>query len=147
MSPALRTFASVVSGYFLMGVLVFALDFGVGLAFADSVTEGAEDGVVQFSGGAPILIIMLAGSVLAAIAGGALAGKVGDTQSGGNGPGPRILAALVLVLGVMSNLSGAPAYPAMIPNWYIWSIPILGTLGVMLGARLVESTPDETPME
>ncbi len=117
MSPALRTFASVISGYFLMGGIVIVVDLGVGLAFADAfemaaAAPGQAAEVPQFSGGATVLLAMLAGSVLAAIAGGALSGKVG-----GGAKGPRILAALVLVLGLMSNVTGALAYPETVPAW------------------------------
>ncbi|MDP6955939.1 MAG: hypothetical protein QF599_08170, partial [Planctomycetota bacterium] len=62
----------------------------------------------------------------------ALSGKVA-----GGAKGPRILAALVLVLGVMSNVGGALAYPDTVPAWYLWSLPFCGMLGVMVGAQLV----------
>lgn len=140
----LRILASMIVGYLILFLCLFALCTGAYLAMG---TEAAfQPGSYQVSG--TWLAVSFVLSFAAAVVGGWVSKAIARTQTG-----PRALAGLVLVLGLamaaMVAMSPPPPAerPADVPSmeammkaqqpvWVAVLSPIIGVAGVLLGGRL-----------
>ncbi len=109
----LRNFGAAVLGFVVMAVIVSVLS----LVMAFVVDEGAG-----------MIVASIVVSLVAAVLGGVVCAKVA-TDNGGM----WILIAAVVVIGVGVAVAGP-----MEPTWLTWLNPLLGAVGVYLGARLVK---------
>lgn len=150
-----RLIGAVVVGYVTLALLIFAaftlayLVIGADLAFR----PGVYDVSVLW------VLISIVVSFGAAVAGGWVARRISGTVTG-----PRVLAGLVVVLGVVMTLAtmgGAPeaagARPdgvgameamqvAQTPFWLMLLNPFIGALGILLGGKaLPGATRNDTP--
>ena len=127
----LRNFGAAVLGFVVMAVIVSVLS----LVMAFVVDEGAG-----------MIVASIVVSLVAAVLGGVVCAKVA-TDNGGM----WILIAAVVVIGVgvavagpmmadmVSEVDMADTMDAsMEPTWLTWLNPLLGAVGVYLGARLVK---------
>lgn len=127
----LRNFGAAGLGYVVMAVVVFALT----LLMAFVVDEGAG-----------LIVGSIVVSLVAAVLGGVVCAKVAA-----NNGGMWILIAAVVVLGVGFAVVGPmmaemvseadmidTAEAAQQPTWLAWLNPLLGAVGVYLGARLAK---------
>lgn len=140
----LRIVASVVVGYIVLFLCVFALLSGAYLALG---ADGAfQPGSYQVS--TTWILISFVLSFAAAVVGGLVSRGIARSQTG-----PRALAGLVLVLGLVMAVSVAMSPPppavrdASLPNmeammkaqtpfWVAVLNPLVGVAGVLLGGRL-----------
>ncbi|MCY4573160.1 MAG: hypothetical protein OXF01_10210 [Gemmatimonadetes bacterium] len=131
----MRNFGAAVLGYVVMVVAVFTLT----LIMAFVVSEGTG-----------MIVASIVVSLVAAVLGGVVCAKVA-TDNGGM----WILIAAVLVIGLgmaalgpmMADMAADAVAEAgmtesmdvsMEPTWLTWLTPVLGAVGVYLGARLVK---------
>lgn len=141
----LRTIFGVILGYITMAVLVFVTFTAIYLAIgADKAFEpGTYDPSVLW------IVIMFAVGLGAGIAGGYVSATVARQMWA-----PKVLALLVLVLGLLFALPAALAtkdkpntragdvsnfdamQEARTPTWVALLNPVVGVAGVLLGARL-----------
>jgi hypothetical protein len=140
-----RIAAGVIVGYFVMLVLVVVLGVAVFLAL------GAEHAFAPGAYTPSVLwiVIALSCALLAAIAAGWVCAAIG-----GAGTAPKVLAGLVLVLGLIfvypalnpeadlrptARMSGEPVMVSLKnarqPVWIAVMNPILGVVGVLVGSR------------
>ncbi|MCE7974730.1 MAG: hypothetical protein DYG92_10490 [Leptolyngbya sp. PLA1] len=147
-----RTIAAIVVGYIVIAVTVFGLGLG---AYAGI---GPENAYQERSWHATTIIglLMLISGVLAAVVGGWVAGKIDGTPRGYRG-----LAGVLLVLGLgMAALQMAqPAPPPRTepvtmklamehrrdhrdPAWVTWLLPVIGSVGVMVGGAGTRGKPE-----
>jgi len=146
MHPKVRTVLAVVAGYFLMVVIVIG---SLGLAWMVLGADGAFAGEGPYPS-AGWLAFSVIGGFIAAILGGFLARHLGGSAAAVKG-----LVGLVLVLGLISALTGGGSkgknpvadqavaemswgeagQHAQQPTWYNWLIPLVGAAGVVLGGR------------
>lgn len=141
----LRTIAAVVVGYLAIALFVFATFSIVYLVLGPSFAF--DPGTVDVTVGWMVVASVL--NVVAAILGGVLAARIGRSQTA-----VKALAALVLVLGVVSAVMvmnapvkqlperpltsmEAAAY-AKQPVWYSVLLPLLGVAGVCIGGAIAK---------
>jgi hypothetical protein len=148
----LRAIGSVVLGYIVMFVLVFGL-------FTAAYFMLGADGAFQ-PGSYDVSMVWAVLSVVvglvAAVAGGFVCARIAGTPTP-----PKVLAGLVLVLGlvlaVMTLMAPAPAQAppprtadtpnltamqhAQPPTWAAFLNPVIGAVGVMIGARGKAKSP------
>ncbi len=141
----LRSILGVVLGYLVIGVLVFGTLTGLYLAIgADKAFEPGTYDVSMLW-----IVASTALGLLAAVVGGFVCAKISRSQRAA-----FALVAVVIVLGVLGAASqgmvakpdpglrtgDVPNMDAMMksetPAWVAWSNPVIGTLGVLIGARL-----------
>jgi len=148
----IRTIAAVIVGYIVSVVLTVV---GIFVAWAVFGVEGAfaENSTVASTAWSLTILVLGFG---AAVAAGATAAKIGGSQTG-----VKVLAALMLVLGlgiaVMSMGVEPVAVPvewadgevsfleagevASSPTWYNFAVALVGAVGVLLGGSLA-ARPD-----
>ena len=140
-----RAVASVVSGYVVMALIVFGTFTVAFLLMGPDRTYQA--GTYDVS--SLWIAVSIALSVLAAVAGGRVAAAVARTDAP-----PKILAALVLVLGLVMAYADAgrmaaqpnvretdpgfvdAAQASRQPAWLLYLNPLFGAVGVLVGAGL-----------
>ena len=137
----------------IVGYLVAAIVSMIGIVVVWSIlgASGAfKTGTVEAS--TPWSIGVLAGGFVAAIVGGLVAAVVGGARAG---TAVKALAGLILILGfAMAALQLAAPKPeppdkdsatftfmeagqyARSPNWYNFSLPVIGAIGVLIGGGL-----------
>lgn len=141
-----RIIGGVLLGYLTMAIIVFALFTAAYLAMgADGAFQpGTYDVSSQW------LVVWFVVSVLAAVAGGWVCAKIGRRATA-----PMALAVVVLVLGAASAVYEIQFKPvpqtnvrtgavgnfdamqnARQPTWTALTTPIIGVLGILIGARL-----------
>jgi len=141
----LKVIAGVVVGYLVMLMLVVVLGVAVFLALGAerAFAPGAYDPSALW------IVLALSCALLAAIAGGWVCAAIG-----GAGTAPKVLAGLVLVLGLLfvypalnpgadlrptTRMSGEDFMVSMTnarqPAWIAVMNPILGVVGVFIGGR------------
>lgn len=143
----LRTVAGVVLGYLAMAILVFVIFTLAYLAMGAERAFQPESFEVSSLWASMAVVV----NVLAAIAGGFVAATVGKGATA-----PRILAAIVFILGLLlavaqlaspttegaaaersSELSNIEAMSqAKQPTWFAFTTPFVGAIGVLIGAGL-----------
>jgi MFS family permease len=139
----LRIIGAVIAGYVVLAVIIFA---------AFSVTYKAlgpsfafEAGTVEVTPGWMALATLV--NLAAPIAGGFVAAKIGRSQTA-----VRALAIVLLVLGVAAAAMSVSAPPKQVPDrplttmeaaayahqptWYTFALPVIGTVGVLIGGAL-----------
>jgi MFS family permease len=140
----LKAILAVIVGYIAM-VLVIILCFTglqLGLGTERVFEPGTYNASMLFNS------VALGVAFIAAVIGGIVAGAIAPRM----GPA-KVLAATVLVLGLLSGWSNfnkadpgpragditpfEAASKAKQPNWYAFTIPILGAAGVLVGASLI----------
>jgi cytochrome bd-type quinol oxidase subunit 2 len=140
----LKTIGGVVVGYLAMFILVFATFSAAYLAMG---TDGAfQPGSYEVT--TLWLVVSFVLSLVAAIAGGFVCNLIAP-----NSKAPIALAVVVLVLGILlaiPTLMGADPRPvtrdasvgnleamanARQPSWVAFLTPVIGAIGVMIGAR------------
>ncbi len=145
-----RNIGAAVLGYVAMFAIVFVL---LSLTWVAMGPDGAfRPGVWEVSGGWIVSTIVI--GLLAAMGGGWLAARVGTG-------GQAVLLLIVIIL-VMSVLSAFPEGEAVAgprpgtvsmtdamtqarpPTWLMWLNPVLGIVGVLLGARWGRRAPPAT---
>ena len=129
----LRIIGGVLAGFITMAVIVFA---GTLLAATLLLPEGMREMMSPSASAGPLPMSYVAANVLislvAAIVGGVVATKIGA------GHRPRaalVLAGAVLAVGVYSALM--PAGAGRQPAWYLWAMPVIGVVGVLIGESMV----------
>lgn len=150
----MRIAGAVILGYLAMIVVVFS---GLTAAY---LLLGAERAFQPGSFDVSLIwvVISVAVGFAAALLGGWTSRRIAGTVTG-----PRALAAVVVVLGVvlaLASLTGAPADPgvraealgnmaamqqARTPLWAMLLNPFLGAVGVLLGGRALGTARDEAP--
>jgi hypothetical protein len=131
-----RSILSVVAGY-----LTCVIGVGIGLAFLLFAFPDAfprEPG--PYEGPRFVLLLELAMSAVVAVAGGYVCGLVARRAEARHG---LYLLGLMLVLGVVSALVEA----GLKPLWSSLSIPIVGAVGVYLGAKLRQRHRERRALE
>lgn len=129
-----RNLGAAVLGYVVMYIVVIVLSLGLGLA-------------VGMDGGSALIVGSIVVGLLAAMLGGIVCAKVATDPRG-----VWILIGVVVVLGVlfalmadvpmemvadMEGMEGAmDSMPE--PSWLSWLNPVIGAVGVYIGARLVK---------
>lgn len=129
-----RNLGAAVLGYVVMNIVVIVLSLGLGLA-------------VGIDGGSALIVGSIVVGLLAALLGGIVCAKVATDPRG-----VWILIGVVVVLGVlfalmadvpmemvadMEGMEGAmDSMPE--PSWLSWLNPVIGAVGVYIGARLVK---------
>ena len=140
----LKTIGAVVGGYIAMFVVVFAT---FSLAFLAMGADGAfQSGTYDVT---PVwLIVSFVLSFIAALIGGFVSVTISDDPKV-----PRALAVVVIVMGVITAIQIMTADPVVVtrsadvgnmeammnakqPIWVALLNPIIGAIGVMVGARL-----------
>ena len=148
----LRTVGSVILGYIVMAAFVF-LSFSL-LYIAMGPDRAYQPGTYVVSGLWVVVSFVL--SFIAAVLGGWVCVLVARTQLG-----PQILAAAILVFGLVlavMELSSAPADLPTVrdasvgvmeamrdsqnPTWINFVTPFVAVVGILAGARLVGRKPD-----
>jgi hypothetical protein len=148
----LRTVGSVILGYIVMAAFVF-LSFSL-LFVAMGPDRAYQPGTYEVSALWVVVSIVL--SFIAAVLGGWVCVLVARTQLG-----PQILAAAILVFGLVlavMELGSAPAYLPTVrdasvgvmeamrnsrnPTWINFLTPLVAVVGILAGARLVGRKPD-----
>lgn len=142
-----RLFGAVLLGYIAMGFAVFA---AMSLVYMAIGADGAfQPGTYEVS--ALWIVVSIAIGFGAALLGGWVARAVARRATG-----PRVLAAVVAVLGValaLTSMGGAPdpgvrsdtvgtfqaAAVAQTPFWLMLLNPVIGAIGVLVGGRAVRS--------
>jgi hypothetical protein len=142
----IRSILAAIAGYAAMVVGVIA---GITISWAILGGEGAFRGEGPEPSTAWMILSVVFG-LLAAVAGGWVALRIGRSTRA-----VKILVGLVIVLGLYSALTGESEYAgrkkidkpvarmdfveagahAKQPTWYLWTIPIVGVAGVLLGGR------------
>jgi hypothetical protein len=148
----IRSVLAAIAGYVAMVVVVVA---GITLSWAILGGEGAFRGEGPEPSTAWMVLSVVFGFV-AAVAGGWVALKIGRSSMA-----VKVLVGLVLVLGLYSALTAESEYAgrkkirrrvarmsfidagqhAKQPTWYLWTIPIVGVAGVLVGGRLQTGKP------
>ncbi len=145
-----RIIGAVVAGYFVMVGVVFVLFSAAYLAMG---TESAfKPGSYEPS--SLWIFIMFIGGFVAALVGGWVCAKIAR-----NPQGPKWLAVLVIVLGILVAIPSLIATPrkdsrpaglsnwdamnnAQTPSWVALANPVIGVAGVLIGGRRrIEGTP------
>lgn len=141
-----RAIGSVIAGYVVMVLAVFA---AMSLAYVVLGSEGSfKAGSYEVSGA--WLVVTFVVGLIAAVAGGFACAVIARSATP-----PKVLAAVVLVLGLamaMPALTSSDAgvdtvregevamfdamQEASQPNWVLLLNPLIGAVGVLLGARL-----------
>ena len=135
-----RAILAVVAGYIVIALLAAGLFVGLWIVLG-------VDGVLQpgtFQGNMTLNVAAVVISLIAAIAGGWMCAKIAKSRTP-----PRVLAGIVLVLGLAMALSGinkpdpGPRVPGLTvfqalqqgkePTWYALLNPFLGATGVLIG--------------
>lgn len=148
----LRTVGSVILGYIVMAAFVF-LSFSL-LFVAMGPDRAYQPGTYEVSGLWVVVSFVL--SFIAAVLGGWVCVLVARTQLG-----PQILAAAILVFGLVlavMELGSAPADLPTVrdasvgvmeamrnsrnPTWINFLTPLVAVVGILAGARLVGRKPD-----
>lgn len=148
----LRTVGSVILGYIVMAAFVF-LSFSL-LFVAMGPDRAYQPGTYEVSALWVVVSIVL--SFIAAVLGGWVCVLVARTQLG-----PQILAAAILVFGLVlavMQLGSAPADLPTVrdasvgvmeamrnsrnPTWINFVTPLVAVVGILAGARLVGRKPD-----
>ena len=148
----LRTVGSVILGYIVMAAFVF-LSFSL-LYVAMGPDRAYQPGTYEVSGLWVVVSFVL--SFIAAVLGGWVCVLVARTQLG-----PQILAAAILVFGLVlavMELGSAPADLPTVrdasvgvmeamrnsrnPTWINFVTPLVAVVGILAGARLVGQKPD-----
>ncbi len=148
----LRTVGSVILGYIVMAAFVF-LSFSL-LFVAMGPDRAYQPGTYEVSGLWVVVSFVL--SFIAAVLGGWVCVLVARTQLG-----PQILAAAILVFGLVlavMELGSAPADLPTVrdasvgvmeamrnsrnPTWINFVTPLVAVVGILAGARLVGQKPD-----
>ena len=141
----IRAAAGVIVGYIVM--LVCVAGFGVAAFVALGADRAFAPGA--YTPSALWIVMALTCALLAAIAGGWVCAAIA-----GPGKAPTVLAGVVLVLGLlflypvlypppdlrpMARMSGEPFLVSMTnarqPAWIAAANPVIGVIGVLLGAR------------
>lgn len=147
-----RTIAAIVVGYLVIVLLVFGLGLG---AYSGIGPENAYE-AKSWHATTIIGLLTLISGVFASVVGGWVAGKIDPRPRGFRG-----LAGVLLVLGLaMAALqSTQPAPPPRTepvtlklamehssdhrdPAWVTWLLPIIGTVGVMVGGAGTRGKPE-----
>lgn len=149
-----RAFASVILGYVVMAAMVFAT-FSIAyvvLGADRSYQPGTYDVTTLW------IVVSLVLSIAAAVVGGLTAGAIARSA----GP-PKVLAVVVLVLGFAMAIYALRAEPTTQnarttnpsvfeagtagrqPTWITLVNPILGAVGVLVGAALARKDDMDTP--
>ena len=141
-----RAIGGAVLGYIVMVLVIFC---GLTAAWYALGVDGAfRPGVYDVS--TTWVVISIIVGIIAALAGGRTARAVAKTITG-----PRILAGLVIVLGILSALPGLSMDPAsavrdpslsMIdamaqartPVWVLFLNPIIGAIGALIGGNALQ---------
>ena len=141
-----RAIGGAVLGYIVMVLVIFC---GLTAAWFALGSDGAfRPGVYDVS--TTWVVISIIVGIIAALAGGRTARAVAKTITG-----PRILAGLVIVLGILSALPGLSMDPAsavrdpslsMIdamaqartPVWVLFLNPIIGAIGALIGGNALQ---------
>lgn len=118
----IRSILAVVTGFVVVVAGVMAASWGV--AWALGVEEGAPSSAYLF--------LNVAGSALAAVAGGFTAAAIADRR------GFIHALVLALILVVLGLVEGGADYVGR-PSWYPVAIGILGPLGALLGGLIVRA--------
>jgi hypothetical protein len=144
-----RLIGAVLLGYVTLALLIFA---GLSLAYVVVGADGAfRPGVYDVS--TLWIVISFVVSFGAAIAGGWVARRVARTPTG-----PRVLAGLVVVVGVAMTLATMGATEvagarteaigameamqvAQTPLWIMLVNPLVGVLGILIGGNALVSRP------
>jgi MFS family permease len=144
-----RNILAVIVGYIAMAILIFVVFTAAYLALGDegSFKEGSFEVSMQW------VIMSIVVGLIAAVLGGITCAKISKHSKGA----VMSLAVLVLVLGGLSAIAGLMAerptgedairgpetsnteamMQAQQPAWVLIANPIIGVVGVMLGATLV----------
>ena len=142
MNVHMRNVGGAVLGWVVMAACVFVLMavLWTALGVEGSFRPGSWEVTTAWSLGSVVI------GLLAAVVGGIVCRKVA-----GDGRGVLMLIALVVVLGVANALFQPPATGAVRPEdvamleaagsaeqprWLAWLNPLLGLVGILLGARL-----------
>ena len=141
-----RAIGGAVLGYIVMVLVIFC---GLTAAWFALGSDGAfRPGVYDVS--TTWVVISIIVGIIAALAGGRTARAVAKTITG-----PRILAGLVIVLGILSALPGlsmdpAPAVrdpslsmfdamaQARTPVWVLFLNPVIGAIGALIGGNALQ---------
>lgn len=139
-----KAILAVIVGYIAMAVVIIVCFTGLQLALGtEKVFEpGSYNASMLFN------VCALAISFVAAVIGGIVAGAIARRMAPA-----KVFAAIVLVLGFLmafGNLNKPDPGPragditpfeaaqkAKQPNWYAFTIPVLGAAGVLVGASLI----------
>lgn len=145
MSLHVRNVGGAVLGWVAMAACVFVLMAGLWMVLGveGSFRPGSWEVTPAWNLGSVVL------GLLAGVVGGLVCARVA-----GDGRGVLMLVVLVVVLGVANALFQAPvaegvrpedvamieaAASAREPKWVSWLNPVVGAVGILLGARLVRS--------
>ncbi|MCC6425822.1 MAG: hypothetical protein IT435_03270 [Phycisphaerales bacterium] len=149
----LRAIASVILGYIVMAVIVFG---GLTAAYLAMGTDKAFK-PNSFDVSTIWIIVAFIVGMIAALLGGLVSRKIART-----GTPPKVLAGIVLVLGLLMAFGAmnatAPTEPrpatmsnidamqkAQTPAWIQCANGVIGCVGVLIGAGLVKSRPAVSP--
>lgn len=129
----MRTLFSVFIGYAVLAAATMAMTFGLMACFPEYRDAGLNQRPV---GGLPVFINLMLGLPGAAL-GGMAAAKIAKP--------PKLRAAVILAGAVLAlglgyavfQVSDTPTgQPTLQPLWYLWSLPVVGSLGVLFGGWL-----------
>ena len=141
-----RAIGGAVLGYIVMVLVIFC---GLTAAWFALGSDGAfRPGVYDVS--TTWVVISIIVGIIAALAGGRTARAVAKTITG-----PRILAGLVIVLGILSALPGLSMDPASAvrdpslsmfdamaqartPVWVLFLNPVIGAIGALIGGNALQ---------
>lgn len=142
----LRSILAAIAGYIALVIVVFT---GIGLAWMILGGGGAFGGEGPYPSSAWLVFSIVSG-FLGSVVAGWVALRIGGTATA-----VKVLLALVVVLGLYSALTAEANYAgrepidkpvaemtfmeagqhAKQPTWYNWVIPLVGAVGVLVGAR------------
>ena len=148
-----KNFISIIAGYVMMAVLMFA---GFTAAYALLGADGAFR-PASFETSSTWLVVSVAVSFLAAVAGGWLCARLACNKNM-----VYVLAAVIIVLGLISAFPVLTAgdsdqnpvrsgpvsnleamQKAKQPLWIVLAMPLLGAAGVVLGGKRKKPLPDQ----
>jgi hypothetical protein len=121
----LRSLVAVFAGFMAIVVLVLASAPLTGHLLPANATSAPRPPIAY-------LAVNLVSGFLCSGAGGWITGQLAASHPQWHAAG---LAAVVLVLGVMTAAQGGAARAGQ-PSWYVWTLPFVGAGGVLLGGRL-----------